>query len=95
MSYPQAAAATGSAISVNSNTLVTPITAAYLAEVKRFSEMQIAAADGVADSIMDSYTSTRTLLIELGLLAIVVGADTDNTHGNSLAYVDALALVKQ
>ena len=52
---------------------VTPITAAYLAEVKRFSEMQIAAADGVADSIMDSYTSTRTLLIELGLLAIVVG----------------------
>ena len=52
---------------------VTPITAAYLAEVKRFSEMQINAADGVADSIMDSYTSTRTLLIELGLLAIVVG----------------------
>lgn len=29
------------------------------------------------------------------LLAIVVGADTDNTQGNSLAYVDALALVKQ
>ena len=52
---------------------VTPITAAYLAEVKRFAEMQIAAADGVADSIMESYTSTRTLLIELGLLAIVVG----------------------
>ena len=52
---------------------VTPITAAYLAEVKRFSEMQIAAADGVADNIMDSYTSTRTLLIELGLLAIVMG----------------------
>ena len=52
---------------------VTPITTAYLAEVKRFSEMQIAAADGVANSIMDTYTSTRTLLIELGLLAIVVG----------------------
>jgi methyl-accepting chemotaxis protein len=52
---------------------LTPITTAYLAEVKRFSEMQIAAADGVADSIMESYTSTRTLLIELGLLAIVLG----------------------
>ena len=52
---------------------VTPITTAYLAEVKRFAEMQIAAADGVANSIMDTYTSTRTLLIELGLLAIVVG----------------------
>ena len=52
---------------------VTPITAAYLAEVKRFAEMQITAADGVANSIMDTYTSTRTLLIELGLLAIVVG----------------------
>ena len=52
---------------------VTPITTAYLAEVKRFAEMQIAAADGVANSIIDTYTSTRTLLIELGLLAIVVG----------------------
>ena len=52
---------------------VTPITAAYLAEVKRFAEMQITAADGVANSIIDTYTSTRTLLIELGLLAIVVG----------------------
>ncbi|OBV39762.1 methyl-accepting chemotaxis protein [Janthinobacterium psychrotolerans] len=52
---------------------LTPITNAYLAEVKRFAEMQINAADGVANSIMDSYTSTRTLLIELGLLAIVVG----------------------
>ncbi len=50
-----------------------PITTAYLAEVKRFAAMQINAADGVADSIMDSYASTRTLLIELGLLAIVVG----------------------
>lgn len=29
------------------------------------------------------------------LLAIVVGADTDNTQGNSLAYVDAVVLVKQ
>lgn len=29
------------------------------------------------------------------LLAIVVGADTDNTQGTSLAYVDAVTLVKQ
>ena len=52
---------------------VTPITTAYLAEVKRFSEMQIKAADGVADSIMQEYSSTRILLIELGLLAVLVG----------------------
>jgi len=50
-----------------------PITVAYQAEVKRFAEMQIAAADGVANSILESYTSTRLLLIELGILAIILG----------------------
>jgi hypothetical protein len=29
------------------------------------------------------------------LLAIVVGADADNTHGSSLAYVGDVSLVKQ
>jgi len=52
---------------------VAPITTAYLAEVKRFANMQIKAADGVGASIIEAYSSTRIFLITMGVLAVLMG----------------------
>jgi len=52
---------------------VTPITVAYLAEVKRFADMQIKAADGVGASIIEAYSSTRLFLIIMGVAAVLLG----------------------
>ena len=52
---------------------VAPITTAYLAEVKRFANMQIKAADGVGTSITEAYSSTRIFLITMGVLAVLMG----------------------
>ena len=52
---------------------VTPITTAYLAEVKHFAGMQIKAADGVGASIIEAYSSTRIFLITMGVLAVLMG----------------------
>ena len=52
---------------------VTPITAAYMAEVKRFAGMQIKAADAVGASIIDAYSSTRIFLITMGVAAVLLG----------------------
>ncbi|AYM77361.1 methyl-accepting chemotaxis protein III [Janthinobacterium sp. HH103] len=52
---------------------VAPITVAYLAEVKRFANMQIKAADGVGASIIEAYSSTRIFLITMGVLAVLMG----------------------
>ena len=52
---------------------VAPITVAYLAEVKRFADMQIKAADGVGASIIEAYSSTRLFLIIMGVAAVLMG----------------------
>ncbi|MDQ4625571.1 methyl-accepting chemotaxis protein [Janthinobacterium lividum] len=52
---------------------VAPITVAYLAEVKRFANMQIKAADGVGASIIEAYSGTRIFLITMGVLAVLMG----------------------
>ena len=52
---------------------VAPITVAYLAEVKRFADMQIKAADGVGASIIEAYSSTRLFLIIMGVAAVLLG----------------------
>ncbi|MGK5022639.1 methyl-accepting chemotaxis protein [Janthinobacterium lividum] len=52
---------------------VTPITKAYLAEVKQFATMQINASDAVGASIVESYSDTRAFLISMGLLAVLMG----------------------
>ncbi|MEF2268190.1 methyl-accepting chemotaxis protein [Janthinobacterium sp. LS2A] len=52
---------------------VAPITVAYLAEVKRFATMQIKAADGVGNSIIEAYSGTRVFLITMGVLAVLMG----------------------
>ena len=52
---------------------VAPITVAYLAEVKRFATMQIKAADGVGNSIIEAYSGTRIFLITMGVLAVLMG----------------------
>ena len=52
---------------------VTPITTAYLAEVKHFAGMQIKAADGVGASIIEAYSGTRIFLITMGMLAVLMG----------------------
>ena len=50
-----------------------PITIAYLAEVKRFADMQIKAADGVAASIIDSLRQHPRHPDHLGVLAVMLG----------------------
>ncbi|TQK05569.1 methyl-accepting chemotaxis protein [Herbaspirillum sp. SJZ107] len=50
-----------------------PATAAFTTAISKLATMQITAADGVATTILDSYASTRTLLIVLGLAAIGLG----------------------
>jgi len=60
-----------SKVEFNSNFV--PKAAAYLAAVNKLASIQITAADAVAQSVQDTYTATRTVLIVLGLLAIIVG----------------------
>jgi methyl-accepting chemotaxis protein len=50
-----------------------PTSAAYLGAVGKLAEMQVTAADAVANDILDSYASTRTFLIALGVVAIALG----------------------
>ena len=50
-----------------------PRTATFDAAIVKFAKMQVTAADGIATSILDSYASTRVLLIALGLAAIALG----------------------
>jgi methyl-accepting chemotaxis protein len=50
-----------------------PKSHAYLEEINKLAAMQIKAADGVAQSVIDSYAATRTVMISLGLIAILVG----------------------
>jgi methyl-accepting chemotaxis protein len=50
-----------------------PSTATYLAAIRKLAKMQVTAADDVATTILDSYASTRLILIVLGLVAIVLG----------------------
>jgi methyl-accepting chemotaxis protein len=48
-------------------------TAAFMEAIAKLAKMQITAADGVANTILDSYASTRIILIVLGLAAAVLG----------------------
>nr|WP_314546986.1 methyl-accepting chemotaxis protein [uncultured Massilia sp.] len=50
-----------------------PSSAAYLAAIRKMAELQVTAADAVAEDILDSYAGTRTLLIALGIVAIALG----------------------
>ncbi|WP_306397730.1 methyl-accepting chemotaxis protein [Telluria beijingensis] len=53
---------------------LTPRTVSYLATVDKLATMQIAAADAVAQSILNSYASTRVILFVLGGAALLLGA---------------------
>ena len=53
---------------------LTPRTVSYLATVDKLATMQITAADAVAQSILDSYASTRVILFALGGAALLLGA---------------------
>jgi methyl-accepting chemotaxis protein len=50
-----------------------PKAANYLAEVNKLQTMQMAAADGIAADVLASYSSTRTIIIALGLVALALG----------------------
>ena len=50
-----------------------PHTKRFQDAVAKLAQMQITAADGVANSILDSYAGTRVLLVSLGIAAIVFG----------------------
>ncbi|WP_312552928.1 methyl-accepting chemotaxis protein [Massilia sp.] len=50
-----------------------PRTAAFLAAMNKLATMQIAAADAVATGILDSYQSTRVILISLSVAALGLG----------------------
>ena len=52
---------------------IMPRNAAYQGAIAKMAKMQIDASDVVAATILDSYASTRTLLIALGLAAIGLG----------------------
>jgi len=51
-----------------------PSTVTYLASMAKLADMQIAAADTVAQTILGSYASTRIILIVLGACALLFGA---------------------
>jgi methyl-accepting chemotaxis protein len=51
-----------------------PSTRTYLDSMARFADMQIAASDVVAQTILDSYASTRIILFALGACALLFGA---------------------
>jgi methyl-accepting chemotaxis protein len=50
-----------------------PATAAFSAAIDKLASMQLSAADAVAAGILESYASTRIILIALGLAAIALG----------------------
>ena len=50
-----------------------PRSAAFLGEMNKLAELQIAAADGVAAGILDAYANTRIILVTLGLAALALG----------------------
>ncbi|MCC2959270.1 methyl-accepting chemotaxis protein [Massilia sp. IC2-278] len=50
-----------------------PRSAAFLGAMNKLASMQIAAADGVATTILDAYANTRIILITLGLAALALG----------------------
>jgi methyl-accepting chemotaxis protein len=52
---------------------IVPRNAAYLGAIGKMAKMQIDASDVVAATVLDSYASTRTLLIIVGLAAIGLG----------------------
>ncbi|MFC0253099.1 methyl-accepting chemotaxis protein [Massilia consociata] len=60
------------AVTVHREQMV-PRTAAFQAAIDKFARMQVTAADGIATSILDSYASTRVLLVWLGLAAVALG----------------------
>jgi methyl-accepting chemotaxis protein len=53
---------------------MSPATETFQTEINKFATMQVTAADGIATTILDSYASTRVILIVLGLAAIALGA---------------------
>jgi len=50
-----------------------PATAAFVEAITKMANMQIAATDIIAANILDAYASTRTILVALGLAAILFG----------------------
>ena len=50
-----------------------PRSAAFLGAMNKLASLQIAAADGVATTILDAYANTRIILITLGLAALALG----------------------
>ncbi|MCD2515702.1 methyl-accepting chemotaxis protein [Massilia sp. G4R7] len=61
-----------------------PRAASFEAAIDKLATMQITAADGVADSILESYANTRVLLIALGIAAVVLGAACAILIGRSI-----------
>jgi len=55
-------------------TNLTPHTAAYVASVEKFAGMQITATSAIATTILDSYASTRVILLALSAAALAFGA---------------------
>jgi len=53
---------------------LTPSTVSYLGTMAKFAEMQIAATNVVAGTILDAYRSTRVILFALGAAALLFGA---------------------
>ncbi len=56
------------------NEQLLPTSTAFLSEMNKLATMQIEATDSVATTILDSYASTRVILIALGLAALLLGA---------------------
>ena len=74
-----------------------PRAASYYAAIDKFAKMQITAADGVANSILDSYASTRVILIALGLAAVALGVACAWWIGRSITVPirEAVAVAEQ
>ncbi|WP_020655160.1 methyl-accepting chemotaxis protein [Massilia niastensis] len=51
-----------------------PASGAYLGSMEKLATMQVTASDVVASTILDSYASTRIIVIVLGIAALVLGA---------------------
>jgi methyl-accepting chemotaxis protein len=50
-----------------------PQAASYLETVTKLLTMQMSAADGIANDVIAAYSSTRTIVVTLGLIALAVG----------------------
>ena len=55
-------------------TNLAPHTASYVADVEKFAGMQITATSAIATTILDSYASTRAILLALSAAALGFGA---------------------